>query len=228
MRDAVLFQHAAHFDGLFGCVAAIAIHQQRGFIAQCFADHRYDGFGAAGPLVLVAATFGTDTEFEGVIAMRVTQFEEAGALVLQRDFCALHGRGIDAQRARLAAEKLANAFALALAAPIPQGCIQPREGAHEIGTGIFVFPLRDEAHEFINVESITAQRMGGHLAVEDLGCDVGIIGGKLADALGAVFGRDARDGDFGRGESFELGDFHASSGAIRAAFRAASRRRSTS
>jgi hypothetical protein len=68
--------------------------------------------------------------------------------------------------------------------------------------------LLDPIDQRIDGPGFLAQSPGRRLAMEDIGGDVGIIGGELAPADAAVLQGRAHEGDESRAEGFEALDPH--------------------
>ena len=140
--------------------------------------------------------------------MRVAQADKPRGLSLWRDV-APHGGGIGADLARRSAEQSRDRLARLLAAQIPYGGIKPRHGAAQIGAGVFMFAQRDLGDHIFQRVDTTAQCPRGHLAMQDLGRDVAVIGRDLPPALRAIRGRDPHETDQRRGKGLDPRDARA-------------------
>ena len=68
--------------------------------------------------------------------------------------------------------------------------------------------LLDAVEQRVDGKDVGAQRIGRHLPVQHLGADVGIVGGKLAPALGAAVRCHADEADESGAEGLETRDPH--------------------
>ena len=71
-----------------------------------------------------------------------------------------------------------------------------------------MFAFIDPEQRIGEIHSIGAQRMTGHLAVEDFASNIGVISRNLAPAFIARISRDADEADELAAKRFELADFH--------------------
>jgi hypothetical protein len=206
--DAVVLQHAADGDRGLRRIAAVAVDQQVGAIAERLADQGHDRLGAAGPLVLVMAAFAADPELEGARSRSGRAGASSRSASASGVMSRLHAGGVGAHATGRAAQQLAHALAGPLALQVPQRRVEPGQGAVEVGAGEFVLALRDQRHQRRDIGRIPAERMGRDLAVEHGGGDVGVVVRKLAPALGAVIRDDTDEADERVRIGFEALDLH--------------------
>ena len=140
--------------------------------------------------------------------MALAQADEALGLGFRRDVPA-HAGGVNAQRARLAAEQRADALALELAAQVPKRGVEPGQRAPDVGAWELVLPVRNQVDQGLGVEGAPAERMGGDLTVDDERREVGVVGRDLAPALGAGVGPDAQEPEVPGAEGLDARDAHA-------------------
>ena len=207
VADAVVLQHAPHFNGALGAKATVSVHQQFHFVAQRFAHRGNNRFGAARPFVCVVAVFGADAELEGVKAIAIPQRQQARGFVLWRDIAA-HARRVGAQRARFTAQQFTDGFVVQLALQIPQRGLHAAQRTHDVRAGKLVLAQRNQCAQARHIVGRATQRPGSDLAVHDLRGDVGVVGRGLAPALVPAVGGDAHKGDKRIGKGFNALDFH--------------------
>ncbi len=196
MTDPILVQHPGHLYCLGRRVAAIAVHQQAHVVADRLAHRRDQGLGASGPLIPVVPIDTPYAHLEGAVPIGVPQAGQTLGLVLGRDVSA-HARSIGGERPWRPAQQLAHAHTLQFAAQIPQCGIHAGQRPTDVRTGKFVGCLQDAVYQPIDVERIRAERNGRDLPVQDVGRDVGIVGGNLSPTFCAVVGAHAHDADVG-------------------------------
>ena len=211
MADPVVLQHAAHLDRLRGRVARVGVDQKRRLVAERLAHGGHHRLAAAGPFVLVVAAFLADPELEGPVARLVPEALQARGLVLGRDVPA-HAGGVDGEGPRPAAQELADALALKLAAQVPEGGIEAGERPAQVGARELVLALGDQVHKAVDITGVVAERMGRHLAVQHQGRDVGVVGRDLAPAFGARLGPHPHQADELGAEGLEGLDLHGTEG----------------
>jgi hypothetical protein len=195
--------------GTGGREAGVAVDEQRRAVPERPPHRWHDRLRPPRPLVNVVAELGADAELEGVEAVGVAQPHEARRLVLWADV-ALHRGGVGAQLAGRAAEKRTHRLALALALQVPQRRVEPAHRPEQIGAGELQLLLGDAVDDRLDVAVVRAERPRRHLPVHDEGGDVGVVGGHLPPALGAVLRRDAQEGDVARREGLDRLDLHGS------------------
>jgi hypothetical protein len=140
------------------------------------------------------AAFPADAELEGPVTVVVPQPRQARGLVLGRDVAA-HAGGVDRKRPRRAAQQFAYALAFQLAAQVPEGGVEPGQGAAQVGARELVLALGDEVDQAVDVEGVVAEGMGRHLAVQHQRRDVGVVGRHLAPTLAALVASDPHQAD---------------------------------
>ena len=113
------------------------------------------------------AALAADPDLERVVAVAIAQAGQTVGLGLGRDVAAHAGR-VDPQGPRRAAEQLAHALALELAAQVPERGIEPGKRAAEIGARELVLAIGDQVDEALDVERAPAERVRRDLAVDDL------------------------------------------------------------
>jgi len=78
---------------------------------------------------------------------------------------------------------------------VPQGGVETCQRPAAITAGELVLALLYYGDEFGDVPGVLAQDPGSHLAMDDLGGDVGVIGRRLSPAEAPVGGRDPHEAD---------------------------------
>src|SRR5262249_59663404 len=117
-------EHAPHLDRLRRRVAAVCVDQEGDVVVEGPRDALEKLFGSPRPLVTVVPALPADPDLERLEAALVAKAREPIGLLGRPDVAA-HAGAVDRERTRRAAEELAHAPALALAAQVPQRGVEP-------------------------------------------------------------------------------------------------------
>jgi hypothetical protein len=90
----------------------------------------------------------------------------------------------------------------------PRARVETGQSAIEIRPRELVLALWDLVAKRLDVECVATERVRRHLAVEDLGGDVGVIRSYLTPPLHSLVGANANESDVRVAEALDAGDPH--------------------
>ncbi len=208
MGDAVGLQHAAHLDGALHPETAVGIDHFHHAVSQRARHGLDDLLGPARPFIHTATTFCADPELEGVKSLLVAKAAKPVGLVGWGDV-ALHRRGIGPQPPGRAADQTRYRLAGLPPQKVPQRRVQARQRAADVGSGELVLALMHQRRDVQKIRHRIAainepsDYPGGHLPVQHLRRDVGMVGRHLAPAERPVLGGDPDKSDIRTGETLD-------------------------